>query len=807
MSVLRLFFKYRVSGSVKIFQGILQRAGLIKPVFFVFLFLFGFASLLPGAVVAHGASLTTDKTDYDPGETIIIDGTGFWTDEDVDLWVEILGDPGGICGGIWSVTADGNGDFTTSWFICQEAEGESLLVSALGQSSGLTASREVGDCNTRLELISVPTCATQNSSFQATALLRQKCGGGGFAPLANREVRFFITEGNCGVDIGQYPDATGTTDANGEVTVTLTAPSYDFGVRAKFLKEKKPSPCLPPGNNACNPGTCVTLSATNACEAVPLCPPCDLSITCPPDVPIECDELTDPVNTGTATATGTCPPIVVTYSDNITPGICTQEYTITRTWTATDDDGNEETCDQIITVEDNTAPQITCPAAIYVQCPADVPPPDILLVTATDNCDPSPTIIHVSDISDGLTCPETIIRTYRATDDCGNSADCTQIITVHDTQNPVAQCPGNITVNVDPGQCSAVVDFTATVTDNCPGATIVCNPPSGSTFPVGTTTVTCTATDACGNTDVCTFTVTVNDNEDPVALCPGDAIVYPNTGQCEAASFWQANVTDNCPGATISCTPASGSTFPVGINTVTCTATDASGNTDVCTFTVTVIDNQDPTAYCPADMIVDTDLGLCGAVVTFTATVWDNCPGATISCTPPSGSTFPVGTTTVTCTAIDASGNTDVCTFTVTVQDNEDPVALCPANITVNNDPGLCDAVVVWTATATDNCPGVSISCLPPSGSTFPVGVTTVTCTATDASGNTDVCSFTVTVVDNEDPVASCPGDITVDADPAQCDAVVNFTATVSDNCPGASIVCSPPSGSTFPVFLYGYRC
>jgi hypothetical protein len=81
------------------------------------------------------------------------------------------------------------------------------------------------------------------------------------------------------------------------------------------------------------------------------------------------------------------------------------------------------------------------------------------------------------------------------------------------------------------------------------------------------------------------------------------------------------------------------------------------------------------------------------------------------------------------------------------------PVITCPTAITVDNDPGQCDAVVNFTVTATDNCPGVSIVCLPPSGSTFPVGTTQVNCTATDLAGNQANCSFDVTVEDVEAPV------------------------------------------------------
>jgi hypothetical protein len=99
------------------------------------------------------------------------------------------------------------------------------------------------------------------------------------------------------------------------------------------------------------------------------------------------------------------------------------------------------------------------------------------------------------------------------------------------------------------------------------------------------------------------------------------------------------------------------------------------------------------------------------------------------------------------------AGGGTTCTFTVTVVDTQPPVITCPANQTGVTDRNACPStacqVVTFPApTASDNCPGVVVVCSPPSGSCFPTGVTTVTCTATDGSGNTATCSFTVTTFD-----------------------------------------------------------
>src|SRR5204862_6679252 len=139
---------------------------------------------------------------------------------------------------------------------------------------------------------------------------------------------------------------------------------------------------------------------------------------------------------------------------------------------------------------------------------------------------------------------------------------------------------------------------------------------------------------------------------------------------------------------------------------VTCTATDASGNTNACTFNVTVNDTEAPHAICPANIIVSTAADSCASNETFSASVTDNCPGATVSCDPASGSSFNRGVTTVTCTATDVVGNTNACTFTVTVNDTQNPaIGSWPSNMNQTADPSACNSVVTFsTPTATDQC-------------------------------------------------------------------------------------------------------
>ena len=179
---------------------------------------------------------------------------------------------------------------------------------------------------------------------------------------------------------------------------------------------------------------------------------------------------------------------------------------------------------------------------------------------------------------------------------------------------------------------------------------------------------------------------------------------------------------------------------------VTCTAIDTRGNVATAGFTVVVVDTIAPALNVPGDITLEAT-GPVGAAVVHAATATDGVDGAIAPvCVPASGAVFPVGATPVTCTATDTHGNATSGTFSVAVVDTTPPVLALPANITAvaTSDAG---AVVTYAATASDLVDGVVAAiCTPESGSTFPVGTTTVTCFATDAAGNAASGTFTVTV-------------------------------------------------------------
>ncbi len=251
------------------------------------------------------------------------------------------------------------------------------------------------------------------------------------------------------------------------------------------------------------------------------------------------------------------------------------------------------------------------------------------------------------------------------------------------------------------------------------------------------------------------------DNTPPTITCPSNITVNATTGLCTAVvSFGAISATDNCNAPTIVQTagPVSGGLFPVGVTTVSFRATDAAGNTASCSFTVTVIDNQAPVITCPSNVTANTAPGLCTAVVTYGAiSATDNCtaPSITLVSGLPSGSTFPLGVSTIVYRAMDGVGNSSTCSFTVTVLDIQPPTITCPANLSFQ-----CSSLVppfnIATVTAADNCGSPTVTWVSDV-------ITNQTCVnrytltrtyrATDASGNSTSCAQTITVNDNIAPV------------------------------------------------------
>ncbi len=605
-----------------------------------------------------------------------------------------------------------------------------------------------------------------------------------------------------------------------DVTVECATPAgtpVSFSVSASDLCDPDPIVvCDPPSGSVFPPGStvvaCMAMDEsgnTRTCEftvnVVDTTPP---TISCPAGpVRADCD-VVDPF-----------PGAVVNFPDPLVEDLCDADVSFsceppsgslfpigetTVRCVAKDASGNTAECSFIVEVVDVTPPMLVCLEDIVVEC--DGPEGRVVEYSTprvADACDEFPAL--VCDPPSGSLFPigDTVV-TCTATDFSGNSITCSFNVIVEDNTPPSISCPADIVVECE-SPAGTIVDFTAIASDTCdPNPVVECNPAPGSTFPPGQTVVRCSATDFSGNETTCEFTVNVVDTTPPELSCPEEPIVAECTGPEGAAVTLNVGAIDACQDTVeVTCDPPSGSVFPIGTTIVTCTATDASGNSSQCQLAVIVADTTPPTIACPVDvMAIECDENLLGVIQYPLPNVSDVCdPDPVVTCNPPQGALLPIGIHTITCTATDDAGNTATCQFELEVVDTVPPQLTCTTDI-IRECAGPDGAEVVYEQpTVSDSCnPAPNLACLPGSGSLFPLGTSTVTCTADDQNGNLVDCRFVVQVIDNTPPLIQCPGDISALCTSAE-GAVVNFAPVVVDTCdPNPVVACDPPSGSVFPI-------
>src|SRR5262249_139065 len=165
------------------------------------------------------------------------------------------------------------------------------------------------------------------------------------------------------------------------------------------------------------------------------------SLTCPRSITVDCPANIPPPDPDRIPATENCADSVTVswQGDVMSSSNCPGQFVLVRTYRTIDDCGNFATCTQTITVSDTINPRVTCPDFVAVPCAAAAPPPDISSVIVSDNCAGPPTVTWEGDALSTSNCPNQFIltRTYKATDRCGNSATCLQLIIINDTNSPI----------------------------------------------------------------------------------------------------------------------------------------------------------------------------------------------------------------------------------------------------------------------------------------------------------------------------------------------------------------------------------
>ncbi|HRI27124.1 MAG TPA: HYR domain-containing protein [Chitinophagales bacterium] len=391
----------------------------------------------------------------------------------------------------------------------------------------------------------------------------------------------------------------------------------------------------------------------------------------------------------------------------------------------------------------------------------------------------------------------------------GCTASASIFVNATDSTPPTISCPATKNITLGPTCQISLPNYTgeANANDNC-SLQPVTQSPVAATFLSGhgTTTVILTATDGSGNTATCSFSVNRNDVTPPTISCPaGPFELYLNsTCSTTMPTYNPTASNDNCGAPTITQSPVSGSNLSgVGQTTVILTASDVPNNTATCSFFVNRLDTIKPNIVCPNTQSINLDASCSATLPSYNPTsVSDNCTTTpSVTQTPSSGSFVSgVGSTTVTLTAQDASGNTRSCSFTVNRLDITPPVIACPGGNSVTVD-GNCSALVPSfnPIQLSDECGTVSFTQFPNVGSTTTgTGNLTVTLTATDGSNNTGTCSVLLNRIDNSAPVIVCPSTQTLSKG-AGCAATLPAYSLVSavDNCNSNLTFSQSPAAGT----------
>lgn len=318
------------------------------------------------------------------------------------------------------------------------------------------------------------------------------------------------------------------------------------------------------------------------------------------------------------------------------------------TCTAADALNNTGTARFTVTVQDTTPPSLTLPSDATVTSTDQAGVTHTFSASATDLV--AGVVAVTCEPASGALFPIGTTTVHCSASDGTNSATGSFTVTVvlADTTPPVVTVPSDLVVEASSAS-GALVTYAVSARDAIDGSVAVtCDRASGEIFPLGATLVTCTATDAHQNTGNAHFTVTVHDTTPPVLHLPADSTV--TTPNAAAAAFsYDATATDLVAGSVpVTCTPASGATFPLGTTSVTCSATDGT-NTASGSFNVIVvlIDVTAPLVVVPQDIVAEA-AGPFGAAVSYTASAIDNIDGVLpVTCDHPSGAVFPLGQTTV----------------------------------------------------------------------------------------------------------------------------------------------------------------
>ncbi|GFN41409.1 MAG: HYR domain-containing protein [Marine Group I thaumarchaeote] len=458
----------------------------------------------------------------------------------------------------------------------------------------------------------------------------------------------------------------------------------------------------------------------------------------------------------------------------------------TVTWIASDASGNIVTATQLVTVVDTIAPTI-------------IPPENIVFEAISTNSNHvNIGTLNVTDVQQVTTTNNALaafpigdtIVTWTATDASGNFVTIQQIVSVVDTTSPSIMITENI-ISEATGLEGNIVNLEEVfVEDISEISSIINNAPE--TFSFGNTTVTWTVTDIYGNVVIKEQIISIIDTTSPKITAPVDVLIEAVDTAENLTDLGQPQVEDIVDIASV--TNDAHSSFPIGMTTVTWTATDISGNSASATQIISVVDSTAPEIIAPMDVTSEAE-GPSGSNVSIgNATVSDAIGISTVSNNSPT--IFPIGETIVTWTVTDLHGNESSANQTVSVVDTIPPTITAPSNVIYEAVDPSTNTVAIGVAETTDVVGIVSVENNAPS--LFQVGDTIVTWTAIDAAGNSASATQTVSVVDTIAPKIIPNETIIVEA-ASENDNIVELQTPIVEDAVGVSSL-NNNAPSLFPV-------
>jgi len=439
------------------------------------------------------------------------------------------------------------------------------------------------------------------------------------------------------------------------------------------------------------------------------------------------------------------------------------------TWTATDVGGNTANIEQKITVVDTIFPTLQVPADIVIEA-TSLNQNEVNLgeATSTDN---GKIVSITNDAPEFFPIGETVV-TWTTIDSSNNFSSLTQLVSVVDTIAPEISSLEDITleaISVD----ANIVNLDSPTASDVQDVTIYIITPD--VFPVGETAVIWTAVDESGNSSSATQTVTIVDTTKPGLSIPQDQTVEASGLEgtlVEIGQAWAHDIT-----GISSIVHDAPDVFLLGSTLIAWTATDNHDNITTAYQRITVVDTTTPTIIPPQDIlaeVVDLTMNYIGLGELSAS---DSVGIESVTNDKPI--TFPFGSTTITWTVTDTSGNILQATQVVTLVDTTDPEIIAPSDIVAEATSLSGTMIELGEATAHDVMGIASITEHPPRF--FVLGETTVTWTATDTSGNSASVTQTVTIVDTTSPIITAPDSITMEATSADSNIVALGNPISSD--------------------------